>query len=80
MRGWEPATQGIKDREMYLEAMSSAWSIQQAWVPLLPRSGSGELDIGQEEEDPLLRAEDVKELALMERKKSGLLIREGRGK
>lgn len=60
--------------------MSSAWSIQQEWIPLLPKSESGELDIGQEEEDPLMRAEDVKELAIMERKKSGLLIREGRRK
>lgn len=47
---------------------------------MLPRSGNGELDIGQEEADPLMRAENVKELAIMERKKSGLLIREGKGK
>ena len=65
---------------MCLEAMSSDWGMCQAWAPLLPRSGSGELDIGREEEDPLMRAEGVKESGIVERKKSGLLMREARGK
>lgn len=65
---------------MCLEAVSSDWGMCQAWAPLLPRSGSGELDIGREEEDPLMRAESVKESAIMDRKKSELLMREARGK
>lgn len=54
--------QGTKDKEMHLEALQSVWGMWQAQAPLLPRSGGGELDIGQEEEDPLikiLKCEDV---------------------
>lgn len=38
---------------------------------MLPRIGVEELDIGEEEEDSLVKAQSMKKLAILVRKKSG---------